>query len=74
MAFTLNFLYFHTPGFSMRWFGIRDVAAVDSAMSVHSASVSRGGITLVIASMAALGVVHTRGRFGSLLSCCACRR
>ncbi|MET4387514.1 putative spermidine/putrescine transport system permease protein [Bradyrhizobium sp. F1.4.3] len=69
MAFTASsFLSFPPPAFSMRWFEefVTSPLWVAAMMRSFGIGLAAGAITLVIASMAALGVVHTKGRFGSL--------
>jgi putative spermidine/putrescine transport system permease protein len=69
MAFTAsNFLSFPPPSFSARWFEQFAASPLWLGAMIRSFGIgfATAAITVVIASMAALGVVRTRSRLGGL--------
>jgi putative spermidine/putrescine transport system permease protein len=69
MAFTAStFLSFPPPGWSIRWFAQFVASPLWLGATVRSFGIgfATAVITVVIASMAALGVVRTRSRFGGI--------
>jgi putative spermidine/putrescine transport system permease protein len=69
MAFTAStFLSFPPPAFSARWFEQFAASPLWAGAMLRSFGIgfATAAITLAIASMAALGVIRTKGRFGGV--------